>query len=265
MLRQRIISAAVLLPLLVLAIWFDKPVPWLTIVAGLWGLLAAVEFYRAVRYSRVPPLANFGVLWVVLLIISPLCTWPYAQPLLLTAAVVLPPLWLVSRRRKEDAIDSWVWTLAGIVYIGWLMSHLVALRGLADGRDWVFFALLVTFASDSTAYFVGRAWGRNPLAPDISPRKTVEGAFGGVAGAIVAGLFLAWVLNLPISYVAALILAIVVSIFGQIGDLFESLFKRNTSIKDSGRSVPGHGGFLDRLDSVVFAVVVVYYYVIWLT
>jgi len=249
----------------VVAIWFDEPLPWLTIVAGLWGLLAAVEFYRAVRQSRVAPMTGFGLLWVVLLIISPHCTWPYAQPLLLTAAVVLPPLWIVSRRRKEDAIDSWVWTLAGIIYIGWLMSHLVALRGLADGRDWVFFALLVTFASDSTAYFVGRAWGRHPMAPDISPKKTVEGAVGGVIGAIVAGLLLAWILNLPISYVAALVLAIVVSIFGQIGDLFESLFKRNTSIKDSGSGVPGHGGFLDRLDSVVFAVVVVYYYVIWLT
>jgi phosphatidate cytidylyltransferase len=157
-----------------------------------------------------------------------------------------------------------VWTLAGIIYIGWLMSHLVALRGLADGRDWVFFALFVTFASDSAAYFIGRAFGRNPLAPDISPRKTVEGAVGGVAGAIVMGLFLTWVLDLPVSYVSVLVLSIVVSVFGQIGDLFESLFKRNTSIKDSGNGMPGHGGFLDRLDSILFAVVVVYYYVLWL-
>jgi len=264
MLKQRVITAVCLLPVLVVAVWFDEPLPWLTVVAAVWGVLAALEFYRAVKTSRVEPLTCFGLIWTLLLIISPHCSWTYVNPLLLASAVVLPPLWLLARRRKENTLAGWVWTTAGIIYIGWLLSHLVALRGLEHGRDWVLFALFVTFASDSAAYFIGRALGRHPLAPEISPKKTVEGAIGGIIGAVIAGLLLVILLDLPIGYTAAALLAIAVSVFGQIGDLLESLFKRITGVKDSGKSVPGHGGFLDRMDSVVFAGVVVYYYVIWL-
>jgi phosphatidate cytidylyltransferase len=262
MLKKRVITAVCLLPVLVAAVWFDEPLSWLTIVTAIWGVLAALEFYRAVRTSRVKPLTCFGLIWTLLFIISPHCSWTYINPFLLTSAVILPPLWLLARRHKEDAFTGWAWTIAGILYIGWLLSHFVALRGLESGRDWVLFALFVTFASDSAAYFIGRAWGRHPLAPDISPKKTLEGAIGGVIGAIIASLLLVMLLDLPIGYGAAILLAIAVSVFGQIGDLFESLFKRNMGVKDSGNTIPGHGGFLDRMDSVVFAGVVVYYYVI---
>ena len=264
MLKKRVITAVCLLPVLVAAVWFDEPLPWLTVVTAIWGVLAALEFYRVVKTSQVEPLTCFGLIWTLLFIISPHCSWAYINPLLLTLVVVLPPLWLLARRHKEDALTGWVWTIAGILYIGWLLSHFVALRGLESGRDWVLFALFVTFASDSAAYFIGRAWGRHPLAPDISPKKTREGAIGGIAGAIIASLLLVMLLDLPISYGAAILLSIAVSVFGQIGDLFESLFKRNMGVKDSGNAMPGHGGFLDRMDSIVFAGVVVYYYVIWL-
>ena len=137
----------------------------------------------------------------------------------------------------------------------------MALRGLDDGRNWVFLALATTFASDTTAFFVGRALGRHKLAPAISPGKTWEGAIAGVIAAIIVSLFFTRLL--PISYVQALTLGLLVSIFGQLGDLVESLLKRNMGVKDSGKLFPGHGGALDRLDSVVFASVVVYYYVIW--
>jgi phosphatidate cytidylyltransferase len=263
MLKKRIITAFCLLPVLIVTVWFDEPLPWLTIVAAIWGVLAALEFYRAIRESSIEPLTCFGLIWTLLLIISPHCSWAYVNPLLLTSAVVLPPLWLLVRRYKEDAFAGWAWTVAGIIYIGWMLSHFVALRGLEHGREWVLFALFVTFASDSAAYFIGRSFGRHPLAPDISPRKTREGAVGGVIGAVIAGLLLVLILDLPISYGAAALLAIAVSVFGQIGDLFESLFKRNMGVKDSGNAMPGHGGFLDRIDSVVFAGAVVYYYVIF--
>ncbi|GAF86347.1 unnamed protein product, partial [marine sediment metagenome] len=140
-----------------------------------------------------------------------------------------------------------------------------ALRGLDDGRNWVFFALFVTFASDTTAFFIGRALGRHKLAPGISPGKTWEGAIGGILGAIVVSLFftLNTPLILPLSWGQVILLGLLVSIFGQLGDLAESLFKRYTGVKDSGSVLPGHGGFLDRMDSVVFASAVVYYYVVW--
>jgi phosphatidate cytidylyltransferase len=100
------------------------------------------------------------------------------------------------------------------------------------------------------------------LAPAISPKKTWEGAIGGIAGAVIASILLQWWLRLPISNVEIAILGAAVSLFGQIGDLVESLFKRNTGAKDSSQVLPGHGGFLDRIDSVVFAGLLVYYYVI---
>jgi phosphatidate cytidylyltransferase len=175
---------------------------------------------------------------------------------------MLPLLWLVLRRRKEAAFTSWAWTLTGILYVGWLLSHLVALRGLDFGREWVLFALFTTFASDSTAFFIGRAWGRHHLAPNISPRKTWEGAVAGVLGAIIVSLLLTFLFNLPLSYAGAILLGLAVSVFGQVGDLVESLLKRNMGVKESGKLLPGHGGFLDRMDSVVFAGIVVYYYVI---
>jgi phosphatidate cytidylyltransferase len=175
--------------------------------------------------------------------------------------VVLSLIWLLVRPQKEEGFVGWIWTLAGILYLGWLLSHFVALRGLDDGQNWVFLALFATFASDTTAYFVGRAWGRHKLAPTISPGKTWEGTIAGFLGAIIVSLL--FTLPLPLGYGQAILIGFLISLFGQIGDLTESLFKRKMGVKDSGRLLPGHGGFLDRIDSVVFAGVVVYYYVIW--
>jgi phosphatidate cytidylyltransferase len=112
---------------------------------------------------------------------------------------------------------------------------------------------------------VGRALGRHKLAPRISPAKTWEGAIGGFVGAIVIALLftLPTPLQLPIGYGQAVLLGFLVSLFGQLGDLAESLLKRNTGVKDSGNWLAGHGGFLDRIDSIVLAGVVVYYYVVW--
>ncbi len=264
MLRKRIATAACLLPLVVVVVWFNEPVPWLTIFAAIWGVMAALEFYKAVTASgqKVPPLTVFGLLWTLLFIISPLFDYPYLSIILLASALVLPAIWFLLRRYREGAFTGWAWTIVGILYIGWLLSHLVALRELDSGRDWVFFALFVTFASDSAAYFVGSAIGKHHLAPGISSRKTWEGASGGVLGAIGAGLLLVMILDLPVTYMQAIPLSIAVSIFGQLGDLLESLFKRRVGIKDSGKAMPGHGGFLDRMDSVVFAGAFVYYYVV---
>ena len=271
MLKKRVITAVCLLPAVVVVVWFDEPLPWLTIFAAIWGVLAAVEFYKAVSNSKqkVLPLTVLGLILTLLFIISrdsqlldilgKSFDTGLINPVLLAATAVLPFIWLLLRRRG-GIYNSWVWTVTGILYIGWLLSHLVALRGLDFGRDWVLFALFVTFASDSAAYFIGSAWGKHHLAPSISPRKTWEGAAGGILGAVLISLLLILLLELPINYIQAIPLAIAVSIFGQFGDLLESLFKRNVGVKDSGNAMPGHGGFLDRIDSVVFAGAVVYYY-----
>jgi phosphatidate cytidylyltransferase len=261
MLKKRVITGLWGVPLLIATIWFDKPLPWFTVLVAIWGLLAVFEFYKLVRGTGVLPLTYFGLIWTLLFIISPHFNYDLTMPLLLTSAVVLSLICLLFRRQKDRAFIGWAWTIAGILYLGWLLSHFVALRGLDDGRNWVFLALAANFASDTAAFFAGRSLGRHKLAPSISPGKTWEGTIAGVLGAITASLLFTRLI--PISYGQAIVLGLLVSVFGQLGDLVESLFKRNMGVKDSGRLLPGHGGALDRIDSVVFAGVVVYYYVIW--
>jgi len=264
MLKKRVITALCGLPLLIVAVWFDEPLPWFTILVAIWGILAVFEFYRLVAVSEVRSLTAFGLLWTLLFILSPHFDYDFTVPLLLTSAIVLSLVWLVLRPQKEGVFLGWVWAIAGILYVGWLLSFLVGLR-LDAGRNWVFFALFTTFGSDTIAFFVGRALGRHHLAPSISPNKTWEGAIGGVFGAIIVSLLftLPTPLNLPLSYGQAILLGLLVSVFGQFGDLVESLLKRNTGVKESGKMIPGHGGFLDRMDSVVFAGIVVYLYCIF--
>ncbi len=266
MLKKRIITALWILLLLVAAVWLDTPLPWFTIFVAIWGLLAAFEFYRMVAAAKVLPLTYLGLIWTLLFILSPHFDYDFLIPFLLTSAVILSLVWLLLRPQKEEAFIGWAWTIAGILYVGWLLSYFVALRGLDDGRNWVFFALFTTFGSDTSAFFIGRALGRHHLAPGISPGKTWEGAIAGILGAIIVSLL--FILPTPLQiqhliYWQAILLGLLVSIFGQLGDLVESLLKRNVGVKDSGKLLPGHGGFLDRLDSIVFVGVVVYYYVIW--
>jgi len=261
MLKKRVITALWGIPLLVAVVWFDKPLPWFTVFIAIWGLLAAYEFYRLVGVAGSSSLTVFGLLFTLLIIISPHCPSQFAAPLLVTLAVVLPLVWLVLRQRVEGAFTGWAWMVVGFLYTGWMLSFLVDLR-LEAGRNWVFFALFTTFGSDTAAYFVGRVLGKHRLAPQISPHKSWEGAIGGLLGAAAMSLLftLSTPLQITLSIVQGVVLALLVSIFGQIGDLAESLLKRNTGVKESGASIPGHGGFLDRMDSVVFAGVVVYLY-----
>ena len=261
MLKKRVITALLGLPLLIAAVWFDEPLPWFTILVAIWGILAILEFYRLVAVSRLPVLAWFGLIWTLLFILSPHFDYDFIVPLLLTSAVALSLIWLLLSSPKGGTFVSWAWSVVGILYVGWLLSYLVALR-LDAGRNWVFFALFTTFASDTAAFFIGRTLGRHHLAPRISPNKTWEGAIAGIFGAIIASLLLVLPspLSVPIGYGQAILLGFLVSIFGQFGDLAESLLKRNTGVKESGNLVPGHGGILDRMDSVVFAGIVVYFF-----
>lgn len=276
MLKKRIITSLWGIPLLAAITWFGEPL--FTILMVAWGSVAVFEFYRPVTATRGSPLTYFGLVWTALFIASrnsqvisflqPHFRESQLAPLLITLAVILPLIWHLLRPRKVEAFASWVWTIAGILYIGWLLGYIVALRDLDSNQtwqSWVFFALFTTFASDTAAFFTGRAWGRHKLAPNISPGKTREGAIGGFLGAIVLSLFfiLPTPLHLPLSWGQAILLGGLVSIFGQLGDLVESLFKRNMGVKDSGNLLPGHGGVLDRLDSIIFAGIVVYYFVIW--
>ncbi|MFH1646156.1 MAG: phosphatidate cytidylyltransferase [Chloroflexota bacterium] len=265
MLRKRVVTALWGVPLIILAIWFGGPLPWFSLLAAVWGMLAVIEFYRMTAVSKILPLTCFGLVWTLFFILHPHIRYPNFFMFLTTSAVVLSLILLVIIRQREGAFANWAWLMGGILYVGLLLSFLVALR-LEAGRAWLYLALFATFGSDTAAYFIGKAFGRHRLAPRISPGKTWEGAAGGLIGAVIISLLftLPTPLQLPLGYAQAISLGLLISIFGQFGDLAESLLKRNTGVKDSGRLMPGHGGLLDRMDSVVFAGVVVYLYYIFI-
>jgi len=261
MLRQRVLSALILIPLIFVVVWFGGPAYSLLVAAT--AAAAALEFYGLMGLSRRHPLTLFGLICVLLFILVSHFEGDYTAPLL-TFVAVFSLIWLLFRSSVKDAAVNWAWSLAGIIYIGWMLSHLIPLRGLEAGRDWVLFTIFATFAADTAAFFIGRAWGRHPLAPAISPKKTWEGAIGGFAGAIASAFILAALLpGIPV-YWHIVVLGVLIGVFAQLGDLSESMLKRSVGVKDSGSLIPGHGGLLDRLDSLLFTVVVVYYSVLWL-
>jgi phosphatidate cytidylyltransferase len=151
-----------------------------------------------------------------------------------------------------------------VVYVGWLAAHFVLLRESPDGRDWVLLTLLTVWIGDTGAYFVGRPLGRHKLAPHVSPGKTWEGAAGGQVSGFLAVLGLTALFNLDIGVEHVIVLGLLVPAAALVGDLAESAIKRGLGVKDSSGLVPGHGGVLDRLDSLLFAAPAVYWYLRWL-
>jgi phosphatidate cytidylyltransferase len=150
--------------------------------------------------------------------------------------------------------------ITGFVYIPFFLGHVILIRHWHGGAVWTFFLLAVVFSGDTAAYYVGRAVGRHKLCPGISPGKTVEGALGGLGASLLAGcLFNAYWLS-AFSWPLCVSLVLLMGVMGQLGDLVESMLKRSAAIKDSGCLLPGHGGVLDRIDGLLFAAPVLYYF-----
>jgi len=267
MLKHRVITAAVGVPLVILAIRFGDPWPWFTLFIAAAALAGTYEFYKMANFDRREPLLYLGLLCSLALVLSPHYRSPDVLPIVITATILISLICLLCRPSKEGAFRNWAWTIVGALYVGWMLSHWLNLRGLEDGRNWVYLAILTTFANDTGAFFVGRARGKHKLAPAISVAKTWEGAIGGLICAILGAMVIAAVLNLispfTFRYWQIILLGFLVGLFAQLGDLVESLLKRNMGVKESGNLLPGHGGILDRFDSLIFVGAVVYYYVIW--
>ena len=263
---QRIITALWGIPLLIVLVCLGTPSFLLLITVA--AILGTIEFYRIASLSDGEPLTIWGFICILGLISSTLFEDRFTF-LLLASAAVLPLIWLFLVSPRETALIRWSWTLLGILYIGWMLSRYVALRDIEQGTEWVLLALFSTFACDTAALFAGRAWGKHAMAPSISPGKTWEGAATGLTAAMAAPLIINTILTiiglgLPIGSQELVFLGMLIGISAQIGDLWESRLKRQADIKDSGTIIPGHGGILDRIDSIIFTGVVVYYYVVWM-
>jgi phosphatidate cytidylyltransferase len=248
---------------LLLLVWRATP-PFFCVVVTIIVFIALDELYR----MALPPARRFeGILAAVLG--AGLVPCLYLQNGLPTgafAAVTLgiATLFLFHYRTIETVARDCATVLFGFLYLPLLIGHLVLLRSLPQGREWIFTVFLIVMLSDTVAYFVGSAIGKHRLYPAISPKKSVEGAIGGLVGGIAGALFAKFFWFPELSWLLAAGIGLVLGSCGQIGDLFESMLKRSYGVKDSGRIIPGHGGLLDRLDSLIFAFPPAYYLVLWL-
>ena len=172
-------------------------------------------------------------------------------------------LWLYEKRQEEIAPGSWMASIAALVLLGWLGSHFFRLRGLdiEHVAAWTALAMLSTWIADSGAYVFGKSFGRHKLSPQLSPNKTIEGYVGGAIVGTIFSVAIAFILDLNIGL--ALLLGILVSVISPAGDLGVSLLKRSVAVKDSGNLLPGHGGALDRIDSLVWSMAIAYYLLLY--
>ena len=179
---------------------------------------------------------------------------------LLAGSMLALSLLLLFRLPPVDEVKLRLgWLCLGLFYLPLLLGHLVLLHGLPEGRAWIFLTLLVIMGCDSCAYFVGVRFGKRKLYPAVSPNKSIEGGLGGLAGSVLAVLIAAFTFLPAIGVLDGVLIGLLLGVAGQLGDLFESLLKRSCGVKDSGTLIPGHGGLLDRLDSLLFAFPLVYY------
>ncbi len=259
MLAQRVASAAVGIPLIVLLIWAGGP--WYTAAVCLIVLVAAYEF-QAARHSGATPL---GLVTAGLTASLPAgaMVGPDWMLWFMLAGLFITLVWVTLRADPATALGDWMWVVTGVSYVGLLGAHIVLLRERPGGMDLVYLTVLATFAADTGAYFVGRAVGRRKLAPTISPGKTVEGMVGGMAAGFGAALLLNYFLGVRLEAALIVPLAALLPVAAVLGDLAESTIKRGMKVKDAGNLIPGHGGLLDRLDSLLFTFPVVYYFTTW--
>lgn len=279
-LTQRVLSALVLLPLVLILVWWSI---WSVVVVVLAAtVVGLLELYGAFAQGRHRPRVAVGLatalglgLAVTLRQIGPFDP----LPLVLTLSILVSLIVELARRADESTLSDWALTLAGALYIGWLFSHFIMLRGLvtplqaslltplglAPGAAWVYMVLAITWLQDTAAYFVGRSWGSHKMAPILSPKKTWEGAVGGLLGSVIGAVISVPLFGLPITLATAALLGLVGGIVGPLGDLAESLIKRQVGLKDVGHLIPGHGGILDRTDSLLFTGPVLFYLIVFLT
>jgi phosphatidate cytidylyltransferase len=294
-LLKRIATAVVLIPI-VLVLVLRAPVPVLAVVAAAVALLTIHEFLKLAESYRVQPLSLPAYIFVGLFFLLLALNAGNEKPLLSTAifvyamgfaAAIAPFLFLTLAMRREDLSSGYSAAAAAVfafTYIALPMGMLVQLRQQWAGAFYLLYLLLVVWAGDIFAYFVGKSMGRHLMAPRISPKKTWEGAAASLAASVAVG----WLLfryALPLSSAMLriglierrdglfglerpamgpiILLTVALNIAAQLGDLVESLLKRGAGVKDSGAILPGHGGMLDRIDALLFAAPILWYYASW--
>ncbi len=252
----RILTAAAYGGIILGAIVFGRPLGLALVIAVIAGF-AITEFYALTRRGQRAPNEVFGLLATVSMPVASALWGRLGLLFALTALVVASLVWHVIFRQVRTADTAA--TVFGAVYVGFALSHLVLLRSLDGGTELALAAVVSVWVNDVLAYLVGSKIGVHKMTPVISPNKSWEGFMAGTVGTLVVWLCAAYVADLGITLAWSMILGIAVALASVTGDLFESRLKREAGVKDSGSLLPGHGGFLDRIDSLILVSVVAYY------
>ncbi len=272
MLKQRVLVVVVLLPIGIAAIVYGG---WaFALVVGLILGIAAWEYTALFQAGGWQP-AGFLVVGGALAFVVARMLGGFSYDALLTPVLVLAAMgyhvYRYERGRDQAGLDFAI-TLSGIFYIGLLGSYFLALRALPHGQWWLLLVLPAIWLADSGAYFIGSKFGKNKMAPRLSPKKSWQGYFGGILVSVIGTpLFMLWYrqIGMPaeigISLGQAAVLGLLLSVFPTIGDLGESMIKRMVGVKDSGTILPGHGGMFDRIDSWLWGIVIGYYWIVFFT
>ncbi len=270
----RIVSGIVGIPLLVLLVFIEQGLPFILGV-GVISIVGLLEFYRGIRKTGARPQVWLGLVSAFLFLFAArqgLRSLEFELPAVLTL-LVIASLTVELARKDRAPIKNLGATFLGAVYVGWLFSYLVALRSLSGsvqldipgprslplGAWLVLYVVFAAWAADTGGYFIGRKYGRHKLAPVLSPGKSWEGLGAAIVSSILMSALMGGLIGWP--WWQSVLVGIGISLFGLIGDLAESSMKRDIGIKDFGTVLPGHGGILDRFDSLLFAAPLFYYYV----
>ena len=260
---KRVVSAIILIPVIIFLVWWGG-YPYSASVVLVTSLML-IEFWRLSQSIGMKAGRIFTVVCGVLFCLSAVDSIGFKIPveLALVLTLLLPFSYQIFRDQVNVAFLSVASTLLGVVYIGWAFGyHLILLRDInGAGRGLIFFLMVTIWLGDTAAYLFGKRFGKHKLSQTISPGKTIEGTIAGLVFGALGGLgvwffFLKDILSLP----HTLILGVLLGIVGQLGDLSESVIKRSADVKDSGHLIPGHGGLLDRCDSLIFSAPALYYY-----
>jgi len=246
-------------PVVVGIVYYGSPLLFLVFVAAA-VLVAVYEYFTMIDRTGVKGFPIPGMALSVLLLLSFYFDGRFFLEWGVVAGVSLFATWFIRETNVKIAINQIAYTLFGVLYVAGFGGYYLLIRSFEHGERLILFLFLIVWLGDIAAYYWGKNFGKNPLALTISPKKTVEGAVAGIIGSLMAGVVAqVWFLD-QIAMAHCLLVALVCGIIGQFGDLAESLLKRQVGVKDSGDLIPGHGGVLDRIDSLLFAGPVFYCY-----
>ncbi len=244
----RIVVALIALPLVIVPIYLGGV--WCTLLFLIAGFLGGYEFYNLMDTGGYAPSRWIGITWILLFVLS---GWiPQYVPMTAVLVGGLLVSMTAALLRQTNPASTWMATSVGAIYLGIAASQTLALRQLPLGLWWLAFGLIVTWANDIAAYFTGVTIGRTKLWPRLSPKKTWEGTIGGWVAATASAVIIVWLSPIQDSLVLAAVIGAFCGVLGLLGDLSISMLKRQVGVKDSGTLMPGHGGLLDRLDSLLF-------------